>query len=108
MQRSSAPATHVLHSTHPGLAIGLLLLHVLPPSAVLFCLLQLKSPGVQREILSAAVTDPEVFSILASKMDLVRAGCGEGAAGSVHRCTVTSAAALAAGAALQLYTCTPW
>ena len=32
----------------------------------------LKSPGVQREICCAALSDPEVFSILASKVDLVR------------------------------------
>lgn len=32
----------------------------------------LKSPGVQREIVSAALSDPEVFDILAGKMDLVR------------------------------------
>lgn len=31
----------------------------------------LKSPGVQREIVSAALSDPEVFDILAGKMDLV-------------------------------------
>jgi len=30
----------------------------------------LKSPGVQREIVSAALSDPEVFDILAGKMDL--------------------------------------
>eukprot|EP00879_Flechtneria_rotunda_P006884 GHRR01007229.1.p1 GENE.GHRR01007229.1~~GHRR01007229.1.p1 ORF type:complete len:197 (+),score=78.62 GHRR01007229.1:147-737(+) len=33
-------------------------------------LLQLKSPGVQREICAAALSDPEVFDILASKTDL--------------------------------------
>jgi hypothetical protein len=33
--------------------------------------LQLKSPGVQQEILKAACCDPEVFEILASKTDLV-------------------------------------
>jgi hypothetical protein len=32
----------------------------------------LKSPGVQREIVTAALSDPEVFDILAGKMDLVR------------------------------------
>jgi len=31
----------------------------------------LKSPGVQREIVTAALSDPEVFDILAAKMDLV-------------------------------------
>lgn len=31
----------------------------------------LKSPGVQREIVQAALSDPEVFDILAGKMDLV-------------------------------------
>jgi hypothetical protein len=31
----------------------------------------LKSPGVQGEIVKAALTDPEVFEILAGKMDLV-------------------------------------
>jgi hypothetical protein len=37
----------------------------------LLLLLQLKSPGVQQEILRAACSDPEVFEILASKTDLV-------------------------------------
>jgi hypothetical protein len=32
----------------------------------------LQSPGVQREICCAALEDPEVFGILASKVDLVR------------------------------------
>lgn len=30
------------------------------------------SPGLQREMIIAAVSDPEVFGILADKVDLVR------------------------------------
>lgn len=49
---------------------------ITPVSAVVVAAVQLKSPGLQREMIIAALSDPEVFGILESKVDLVSlAGC---------------------------------